>query len=314
MIVVTGGAGFIGSNLVNGLNRLGHDNIWVVDDLTDGTKFVNLADKQIADYSDKDDFISLIEMCDPRVDEIEVIFHQGACSDTTEWDGRFMMQNNFTYTCILHDFCLEREIPFIYASSAAVYGGNESFSIDPRNENPLNVYGYSKLLFDQVVRRTPAESQVAGLRYFNVYGPGEQHKGRMASVAYHWREQAKRGENVKLFGEYNGFGAGEQLRDFVYVEDVVAVNIWLWQNPQVSGVFNVGTGQATSYNELARAVLKHYPQTDLEYVPFPNELKGRYQSFTQADMTSLTEAGYTATFHNVNEGIDKYFSVETNEV
>lgn len=305
MIVVTGGAGMIGSNLVTALNAEGRDDILVVDDLTDGTKFVNLVEARIADYQDKDDFLARILAGEDM--GIEVIFHQGACSATTEWDGRFMMKVNYEYTKALHHYCKARRIPFLYASSAAVYGGGSIFREDPAHEAPLNVYGWSKKLFDDYLRRTWREGDppVVGLRYFNVYGPREAHKGAMASVAFHLFHQVGRGENPKLFGAWDGFGPGEQSRDFVHVEDVCAVNLWCWRTG-VSGVFNCGTGRSQPFRTVAEGVIAGLGRGEIEFVDFPDHLKGRYQSFTQADMSKLRAAGYNGSFRDVETGVREY--------
>ena len=301
MIVVTGGAGFIGSNIVKGLNEQGHKNILVVDDLTDGTKFSNLVDLDIADYMDKDEFISLIIAGEDM--DIDVIFHQGACSSTTEWDGKFMMENNYQYSKDLLDYCLDLDIPFLYASSAATYGGrSDNFIEDRAYEKPLNVYGYSKFLFDQYVRQVlpKAKSQVCGFRYFNVYGPRETHKGSMASVAFHLNEQITKGEKPKLFTGSDNF-----KRDFIYVSDVVDVNLWFWEN-KVSGIFNCGTGRAESFQTVADAVVNYHRKGEIDYIPFPDNLKGRYQSFTQADLTKFRETGCPIEFKTVTEGTTEY--------
>lgn len=313
MIIVTGGAGFIGSNLVKTLNDQGRTDVVVIDDLTDGTKFVNLVDLTIADYLDKDEFLHRIVSGDEFEEwgGIEVIFHEGACSATTEWDGKFMMENNYEYSKDLLHYCLERDIPFIYASSAATYGGrNDNFIEEPQYEQPLNVYGYSKQLFDQYVRRLMPEirSQVVGLKYFNVYGPREQHKGSMSSVAFHLNTQLHKGENPKLFEGCDGFGNGGQMRDFIYVGDVCRVNLWFWQNPEVSGIFNCGTGRAEPFQHVAEAVINYHGKGQIEYIPFPDHLKGRYQSFTQADLTKLRAAGYPHEFKTVAEGVAEYMS------
>ncbi|MEZ4600932.1 MAG: ADP-glyceromanno-heptose 6-epimerase [Syntrophotaleaceae bacterium] len=307
MIIVTGGAGFIGSNIVQALNRRGREDIMVVDDLTDGTKFVNIADARLADYLDRHEFLQRIEAGD-NFGGVEAVIHQGACSTTTEWDGRYMMENNFTYSKVLLHYCLSRRIPFIYASSAAVYGGGTVFREEPQFERPLNVYGYSKALFDQYVRRCMpgTRSQVAGFRYFNVYGPREQHKGSMASVAFHLKNQLEADGVIKLFEGCDGYGDGEQRRDFVFVEDVVNVNLWFLDHPERSGIFNVGTGRSQSFNDVANGVLKAFARGELRYIPFPEHLKGRYQSFTEADLTRLREIGYEERFRTVEEGVASY--------
>jgi ADP-L-glycero-D-manno-heptose 6-epimerase len=308
MIIVTGGAGFIGSNIVKALNGRGRSDIMVVDDLTDGTKFVNIADAQLADYLDRHEFLQRVQAGDDFGGAVEAVIHQGACSTTTEWDGRYMMENNFTYSKILLHYCLSRGIPFIYASSAAIYGGSTVFREDPQYERPLNVYGYSKALFDQYVRRhlPRAKSQIAGFRYFNVYGPREQHKGSMASVAFHLKNQLEAEGVVKLFEGCDNYGDGEQRRDFVFVEDVVDVNLWFLDHRDKSGIFNVGTGRSQSFNDVANAVLKAHDRGELRYIPFPEHLKGRYQSFTEADLSGLREIGYDGRFRTVEEGVASY--------
>lgn len=307
MIVVTGGAGFIGANIVHALNQRGETNILVVDDLKDGTRFRNLAELDITDYMDKHEFLALVKQ-DALPQGIRAVFHEGACSDTTEWDGQFMMENNYTYSKVLLHWCLDHKIPFLYASSAAVYGASSEFREQRECEKPLNVYGYSKWQFDQYVRRLMPEidSQVVGFRYFNVYGPREQHKGKMASVAYHLHEQIKVGQNPKLFEGWDGYSNGGQQRDFVYVDDVCKVNLWFMDNPEQSGIFNLGTGRAQSFLEVAEAVIQHHGKGDVEFIPFPDELKGRYQSFTQADIDALRAAGYSEPFASVAEGVERY--------
>ena len=306
MIIVTGGAGFIGSNIVKRLNELGCDDIIVVDDLSDGRKFHNIADCTIADYIDQDDFINNLNSS--RFDNIDVIFHQGACSTTTEWDGRYMMKNNYEYSKKLLHFASANNIQFIYASSAAVYGGSTEFIEDPTVEKPLNVYGYSKQLFDQYVRRhfNDFNNQVIGLRYFNVYGPREQHKDSMASVAFHLNNQLKSSDTIKLFGAYGGYEAGQQQRDFIYISDVIDVNLWFMANPDCSGIFNCGTGRAQTFSDVANAVIDYHKRGTVEYIEFPDHLKGAYQSFTEADLSALRNIGYEQTFKTVEEGVHNY--------
>ena len=306
MIVVTGAAGFIGSNIVRALNRRGRNDVLVVDDLSDGRKMFNLADCEIMDYLDKDLFIEGIVRGDFD-GSIEVIFHQGACSATTEWDGRFMMNNNYEYSKTLLLYCLEKNIQYIYASSASVYGGSSEFVENREVEKPLNAYAYSKFLFDEYVRRLgETASQVAGLRYFNVYGPREQHKATMASVAFHFNNQIIENGVCRLFEGYDGYADGEQERDFVFVDDVVKVNLWLWDNPQISDIFNCGTGRCQSFNDVANAVINYHKKGKIEYIPFPDSLKGAYQSYTRADISRLHKAGYDEPFKTVEQAVPEY--------
>ncbi len=308
MIIVTGGAGFIGSNIIKALNARGESDILVVDDLTEGHKFTNLVGLSIRDYLDKDEFLHAV--VNNRFDHpIEAIFHEGACSTTTEWDGKFMMANNYTYSKALLHYALDHRIPFLYASSAAVYGGNQVFKEALAHEAPLNVYGYSKWQFDQYVRQLlpTVKSQIIGLRYFNVYGPHEAHKGAMASVALHHFKQIHQTGGVKLFAGCDGYGDGEQRRDFIYIDDVVNVNLWLWDHPEISGIFNCGTGASEPFNHIAQAVIKAHGGGDLSYVAFPEHLKGHYQSFTEADISALRSVGYTHAFKTVAEGTALYY-------
>jgi ADP-L-glycero-D-manno-heptose 6-epimerase len=308
MIIVTGGAGFIGSNIVKGLNDRGRTDILVVDNLKDGTKFLNLADCEIMDYLDKDDFIERVRSGRQFGAPVEAIFHEGACSATTEWDGRYMMDNNYEYSKELLHYCMENNAAYLYASSASVYGGGRVFSESREHEAPLNVYGYSKYLFDQYVRRIlpHAGCQIAGFRYFNVYGPREQHKGGMASVAYHLRQQLEAGENPRLFEGCDGYGDGEQRRDFIYINDVIDVNLWFLDNPDKSGIVNLGTGRCQSFKDVANAVIAWYGRGEIEYIPFPDHLRGRYQSFTEADISALRGLGYERSFRPVEEGVPLY--------
>ena len=323
-IIVTGAAGFIGSNIVKGLNTRGITDIVAVDNLSNGQKFKNLADCDIAHYLDKHEFIRQVRDHIFPFSDIEAVFHEGACSDTMNHDGRYMMDNNYQYTLDLLDWCQDERIPFLYASSAAVYGKGETFREDREHEEPLNVYGYSKFLFDQVVRRRIAAglgAQVAGFRYFNVYGAREQHKGRMASVAFHHFHQYRERGYVELFGSYDGYGSGEQSRDFVSVEDVVNVNLFFLDHPEQSGIFNLGTGRSQSFNELAAATVNACRAAEgkeklglaelvaqglIRYTEFPDALKGKYQSFTQADIARLRDAGYAQDFLTVEQGVERY--------
>ncbi|MCM8611232.1 ADP-glyceromanno-heptose 6-epimerase [Accumulibacter sp.] len=323
--IVTGAAGFIGANLVRALNERGVRRIIAVDNLTRADKFRNLVDCDIADYLDKQEFIDRL-LAGHFDGDVDAILHQGACSDTMEGDGRYMMENNYRYSLGILDWCLDQEVPLLYASSAATYGGGRVFSEERAHEAPLNVYGYSKFLFDQIVRQRltvngSSSSQVVGFRYFNVYGPRESHKGRMASVAFHHYHQFRSDGKVRLFAGCDGHADGEQRRDFVSVDDVVRVNLFFLDHPERSGIFNVGTGRAQTFNELAvanvnacRALAGDDPlplaelvgQGLIEYVPFPADLRGRYQSFTEADLTKLRRAGYQANFADVGEGVARY--------
>lgn len=311
MIIVTGGAGFIGSNIVSALNQRGIDDIIVVDNLKNGVKFKNIVDLKIQDYIDKIDFLQMVE-AGKSFGQLQAIFHEGACSATTEWDGHFMMKNNYDYSKALLHYCVEKGAQYLYASSAATYGGNHVFKEEPAYEAPLNVYGYSKLLFDQYVRRywqaNGSASQIVGFRYFNVYGPREGHKGSMSSVAYHINTQLQQGDRAKLFEGCDGYADGEQRRDFIYVEDAVDVNLWFLDHPDKSGIYNVGTGRSQPFNDVANAVIAYHQRGNIEYIPFPEHLKGRYQSFTEADISELRKAGYQKEMHTVESGVAKYMA------
>ncbi len=324
MIVVTGAAGFIGANLVKGLNDAGYTDILAVDDLTQADKIRNLADCVVSDYMDKAEFK---EKTDNGYlnGKIKAIFHEGACSDTMASDGRYVMENNYRYTRDLYTFCQDahNRTQFIYASSASVYGAGQVFVESPENELPLNAYAYSKYAFDHHVRQSDrTDTQVVGLRYFNVYGPREQHKGRMASVAYHFFNQYIEHGKIQLFEGSDGYSNGNQLRDFVAVEDVVKVNLYLLKNADVTGCFlNIGTGQCRSFNDVAMAVINTLhvifdkPQLAydeaistgiLSYIPMPQALKGKYQSYTEADIRALRATGYDQNFDDVDEGVGRY--------
>ena len=308
MIIVTGGAGFIGSNLIKALNLRGETNILLVDHLVNGRKMLNIADLDIADYMDKSEFIQKID--EPGfLDGVRAIFHQGACSATTEWDGQFVMNNNYDYSKRILHRCIEHNIAFLYASSASVYGnGDNGFSVNRSCEQPINMYAYSKFQFDQYVRRLlpTTTSPIVGFRYFNVYGPREQHKGSMSSTAYHFNNQVKEHKVARLFEGYDGMANGEHKRDFVYVGDVVDVNLWFFDHPEQRGIFNLGTGTAEPFNAIAEAVIAWYKEGTIEYIPFPEHLKGAYQSYTQADISGIRAAGYTQEFLTVKQGVAKY--------
>jgi ADP-L-glycero-D-manno-heptose 6-epimerase len=321
-IVVTGAAGFIGANLVKALNARGETRIIAVDNLSRADKFANLVDCEIADYLDKDEFLHRLADGDFD-DDVAAVLHQGACSDTMETDGRYMMRNNYRYSVSLLDWCQNNDVPLLYASSASVYGGGSVFREERAHEAPLNVYGYSKFLFDQYVRQMLSErtAQVAGFRYFNVYGPREAHKGRMASVAFHFFHQYRSDGRVRVFDGADGYAAGEQRRDFVCVDDVVAVNLDFLDHPERSGIFNLGSGRATTFNAVAAATINALraaagePALSLpelvragaiEYIPFPPALVGKYQSHTEADLARLRAAGYRAPMEGVDVAVGRY--------
>jgi len=320
--VVTGAAGFVGANLVKALNARGDNAIIAVDNLARADKFRNLVDCEIADFVDKDEFIVRLAEGDFD-DDIGAVLHQGACSDTMETDGRYMMRNNYRYSVSLLEWCQNNDVPFLYASSASVYGGGAAFREERALESPLNVYGYSKFLFDQYVRRVLPDrtAPIAGFRYFNVYGPREQHKGRMASVAFHFFHQYRNDGHVRVFEGSGGYAAGEQRRDFVFIDDVVKVNLDFLDHPARSGIFNLGSGHAATFNDVAVATINAVraaagqPAQTLEalvaagairYVPFPPALVGKYQSFTEADLTRLRAAGCRTSTTPVNEGVPRY--------
>ena len=322
--IVTGAAGFIGSNLVKALNERGEGNILAVDNLKHADKFRNLVDCDIADYLDQDDFLHKLQ--EGYFDgQITSVLHQGACSDTMEIDGRYMMDNNYRYSLELLNYCQSEEVPFLYASSASVYGSGKVFKESREYEAPLNVYGYSKFLFDQIVRRRWQErgTQIVGLRYFNVYGQREAHKGRMASVAYHLFNQYRAEGCVKLFEGCDGYADGEQLRDFVAIEDVIKVNMHFLDHPGESGIFNLGTGKAQSFNDVAVATVNALRAAEgksllslaemrnqqlLRYIPFPEQVRGKYQSHTQADISALRGSGYDEPFLGVEQGVVNYIN------
>ena len=325
MIIVTGGAGFIGSNLIKALNDQERGDILVVDNLTNTDKVKNLSGLKITDFMDKNEFFDLLKsgaFPNNWRNNVEVVFHQGACSDTMATDGRYVMHNNFTFSKHLYHFCESLGVPYIYASSASVYGAGSVFKESEEFESTLNAYAYSKLLFDNYIRNRPqAGMQCVGLRYFNVYGPGEEHKGRMASVAWHFRTQFLTEGKVKLFQGSGGYTEGEQRRDFVAVDDVVNVNLFFMNNPSISGIYNVGTGHCQSFNDVAISVINKLRSEEgktvlslseavarnaIEYIPMPEALRGKYQSYTEANLDLLRKAGYTRDFLTVEQGVDRY--------
>ena len=316
MIIVTGGAGMIGSNIILALNKMGINNIIVVDNLKDGRKFLNISDLDFQDYIDKDEFIELVKK-NYDFGNIDVIFHQGACSKTTEWDGKYLMSNNYEYSKIILNWSQKNNIQFIYASSASVYGlGEDGFKEDRICEKPLNPYAFSKFFFDQYIRKIQKnnESQIVSLRYFNVYGPRENHKDKMASTIFHFYNQIKLKNQCKLFEGINGYKNGEQMRDFIYVEDCVDVNLWFMRNKSKSGIFNVGTGNTATFNSIAKTIFSWNKinnkqiEGTISYIPFPEELKGAYQNYTKAEISKLRNIGYIKKFNSIQSGINKYLN------
>lgn len=303
MIIVTGGAGFIGSNIVRGLNKNGFTDILIVDDIKNGHKSRNMNALKFVDYIDKNDFINMLDYFEDT--DIRAIIHQGACTDTMEHNGKYMLSNNYEYSKELFHFSQKRKIPFLYASSASVYGNGENgFKEKRKNEDPLNVYAFSKFLFDQYVRRhlKKSKSQIVGLRYFNVYGQQENHKGRMASPVNHFYNQLKKENICKLFEGSKNF-----KRDFIYVNDVVDVNLFFLENPDINGIFNCGTGTPRSFLDIANILIKLRGEGDFKYIEFPEKLKGKYQDFTKADLDGLREAGYDKQFTSLEKGIKSYY-------
>ena len=310
MIVVTGSNGFIGSNLIKGLNNLGHTDIIAVDDHSNPELKENITHCEISDYLEIQEFFDQVKTKRFDNQNIEAIFHQGACSNTMEWDSEYLYKNNLLYSKELLKLANRIKIPLIYASSASVYGDGSEFEESIENENPINLYAYSKFKFDQIVRQElkKNETQIVGLRYFNVYGPQEQHKGKMASVAYHLHNQLKDNDKIKLFEGSHGYGNGEQRRDFIYVDDVVKVNLWFLKNKKISGIFNLGTGRSQTFNDVANAVIDWNKKGTIEYIEFPEKLRDAYQSFTQANITKLREVGYEEEFLSVQEGVFRYLN------
>ncbi len=310
MIIVTGGAGFIGSNIVRALNERNYKDILIVDNLGMNDKFKNIAGLTFEDYMSAADFLSAID--NYKIHGATTIFHQGACSDTMNYDADFMIKTNYEYSKTLLHFCIANRIDFIYASSAATYGsGKNGFSEKTECEEALNPYAFSKLLFDRYVMRhiNMAKGKVIGLRYFNVFGPQEQHKCNMASMVYQMYQQIKDTGVIKLFKGSDGYADGEQKRDFIYVKDVANVNIWCGENTLENGIYNCGTGNATTFNSLAQAVISTLGKGKIEYIDMPEELIGKYQSFTQADTKKLLDAGYKGKFTTIDDAVKEYCKI-----
>ena len=310
MIVVTGSNGFIGSNLIKGLNKIGYKDIIAVDDHDNPELKENIVHCEIQDYLKIDEFLLKLQKNKVDGEKLTAIFHQGACSNTMEWDAEYLYKNNFLYSKELLNLSKQSNTPLIYASSASVYGNGKVFEESLENENPINLYAYSKFKFDQLVRHElrGSDTQIVGLRYFNVYGPQEQHKGNMASVAYHLHSQLKENDEIKLFEGSDGYGDGEQKRDFIYVDDIVKVNLWFMENTNISGIFNLGTGKSQTFNDVAKAVIDWNKKGKIKYIEFPEKLKGAYQSFTEANISKLREAGYKEEFLDVQEGVKHYLN------
>jgi len=307
MIIVTGGADFIESNLVYNLNQKGIKDIIIVDSLNSPEKVKNCNRNRFKDFIDKKVFLQKLT----SLGKVDIILHQGACSNTMESDGNYILNNNFEYTKELFHFCQKQKVRFIYASSASVYGnGTYGFKEDTDAENPLNYYAFSKFLFDQYLNSFKnLESQVVGLRYFNVYGPFENHKGKMASVIWHFYKQAKEEKKIKLFRGSENF-----KRDFIYVNDIIDIIFFFIENPAISGIFNCGTSNAESYYTIAN-IIKEYVRNELcidceiEQIPFPDDLVGKYQQFTKADIDKLRAAGYKKAFTSIREGVLQYLDL-----
>lgn len=311
MIILTGGAGFVGSNLLKGLNAEGEKDILVVDNLRNADKYRNLVGARFADYVDKIEFLRRLEA--GKIDgKIDAIFHQGACTNTLEYDGEYMMRNNYDYSKALFHLAVDKAVPFIYASTAAVYGHAEIATESEENEWPLNIYGYSKLAFDRYVRShmDQAKTTLVGLRYFNVYGNGEAHKGKMASMVLHLANQIRETGVARLFGAVGKYGPGEQTRDFVYVKDLVAINLHFWRHRGEKAIVNAGSGVSRSWNDLANAVIAELGTGRIEYFDFPDALKSKYQFNTRADLTQLRRLGYDRDFYSLREGVHDYLSTQ----
>lgn len=305
MIIVTGGAGFIGRNLIARLNKIHKKNILVVDNLRNGKKYKNLIGLNILDYVDKTSFINKL-LTGSYINKIKSIFHQGACTNTCEWNGKYMMDNNYQYSKDLFNYCVQHTIPFIYASSAAIYGKRMHTPYNNNNqpEKPVNIYSYSKYLFDQYVQKKliHIKSQVCGLRYFNVYGPYESHKNNMASIIYKIYEKITDNKKPILF-----IGSKNFKRDFIHVDDIIDINLWIWKN-NISGIYDCGTGTPNSFESVANIVLKFFNKKIVQYVPMPHSLKNCYQIFTTANTLQLKKIGYNHSFIKINDGINRYLN------
>lgn len=318
-VVVTGGAGFIGSCFVWKLNSLGISDIYIVDELGSTEKWKNLVGKTYSDYIDKDDFLKLIQTGMFKK-EIDAIVHLGACSSTTETDASYLMRNNYSYSRVLAEWSLAHKVRYIYASSAATYGdGEQGYSdndTDTPQLKPLNMYGYSKHAFDLWVLKNKLQTKIVGLKFFNVYGPNEYHKGDMRSMVHKGYQQIKQKGKIRLFKSYrDGYKDGEQKRDFIYIKDAVEMMMFFLTNKKYNGIYNIGTGIAHTWNDLANAIFKALNiKPAIEYFPMPEHLQEKYQYFTQAEMTKLEQAGYTKKSTDFDQAIQDYIDIlETTE-
>ena len=311
-ILVTGGAGFIGSALIRHLNELGHENIVVTDFLGTDDKFLNLVPLRYEDYVEGDDFLARLEKNPAAYSEIRTIFHLGACSATTEKDARYLIHNNYEYTKKLAEWALSTGARFVYASSAATYGDGAQ-GMDDKLEDigtlrPLNMYGYSKHMFDLYAKRRGFLKDIVGLKFFNVYGPNENHKGGMVSMVYRAYGQIRQDGKVRLFkSDRPEYRDGEQMRDFVYVKDAVKMAVFLATNTKAGGLYNIGSGKARTWLDLMRAIFRALEMKEnIEFIEMPVELKAKYQYFTEADITKLLEAGYDAPQYSIEDAVADY--------
>jgi ADP-L-glycero-D-manno-heptose 6-epimerase len=314
MIVVTGGSGFIGSALIHKLNEKGRSDIIVVDHFTESEKYKNLIPLKFVDVVDRLSFTEMVDDGFLKDNKVEIIYHLGACSSTTQADMGFLLKNNYEYTIFLCQHALEENIRFIYASSAATYGnGSNGYSDDESTIDklrPLNAYSYSKQLFDLWARRQGYLKEIVGLKYFNVYGPNEYHKGDMRSIVNKSFDLIKEKGYARLFRSYSDkYPDGGQQRDFIYVKDAVDMTLFFGENPALCGIYNVGTGKANSFNDLIKPIFKamNIPE-NIEYFDMPEVLRGKYQDFTQADISKIRNAGYKKPITDISDAVTDYIS------